>query len=361
MLGPPRVLPVAAVADDGEVDLAHEPVVLGVGVAAICSLWTNPPMNSPNSIPASVGRRAITRDRRRIETCSIFARRAPTVQHAVPSDGDRRPLGPRPRPTGSGCRGSSSAMTGRMAWPCRAATGAMAPDRPGDAFAESPRGRRHEPVTVAAHPDDVADAAGALGPGSRWSAIPADDAWMRDIGPTFVVDDARRPARASTGGSTPGVASAAGSTRRGTHDDAMAAAVLAPRASTATARRSCSRAARSTPTGGHAARRPRSACSTPTATRRCRRAEVAAGSARTRARPRWSGSGSGSWTTRPTATSTTSPASSGPASWCSPGPTTATIRSTTVTRRAAPARGRGRRAGPVARGARPAPARPAAR
>ncbi len=46
-----------------------------------------------------------------------------------------------------------------------------------------------EPVRMAAHPDDVADAQARLGPAIEVLAIPSDDAWMRDIGPTFVLDD----------------------------------------------------------------------------------------------------------------------------------------------------------------------------
>ena len=46
-----------------------------------------------------------------------------------------------------------------------------------------------EPVTVAAHPDDVDGARELLDPRVAVLAIPSDDAWMRDIGPTFVVDD----------------------------------------------------------------------------------------------------------------------------------------------------------------------------
>lgn len=84
----------------------------------------------------------------------------------------------------------------------------------------------HEPVTVAAHPDDVADARSRLGAGVRVVAIPSDDAWMRDIGPTFVVDDA---------GTRRGVDwefNAWGGARGGLYaswaqDDAMAAAVCA--------------------------------------------------------------------------------------------------------------------------------------
>lgn len=48
---------------------------------------------------------------------------------------------------------------------------------------------RSEPVTVAAHPADVAGASALLGAAARVVSIPSDDAWMRDIGPTFVVDD----------------------------------------------------------------------------------------------------------------------------------------------------------------------------
>jgi agmatine deiminase len=41
---------------------------------------------------------------------------------------------------------------------------------------------------MAAHPDDVEGAAALLGAGITVVAIPSDDAWMRDIGPTVVVD-----------------------------------------------------------------------------------------------------------------------------------------------------------------------------
>jgi agmatine deiminase len=46
-----------------------------------------------------------------------------------------------------------------------------------------------EPVRVAAHPDDVPGAARMLGPAIELVGVPSDDAWMRDIGPTCVVDD----------------------------------------------------------------------------------------------------------------------------------------------------------------------------
>jgi agmatine deiminase len=44
-----------------------------------------------------------------------------------------------------------------------------------------------EPVTVAAPPGAVDDARARLGATARVVEIPSDDAWMRDIGPTFVV------------------------------------------------------------------------------------------------------------------------------------------------------------------------------
>ncbi|MGZ4713806.1 MAG: agmatine deiminase [Acidimicrobiia bacterium] len=83
-----------------------------------------------------------------------------------------------------------------------------------------------EPVTVAAHPDDRADAAARLGPDVRVVGIPSDDAWMRDIGPTFVVDDHGRRRGVdwefnAWGGERGGLY------RSWDQDDAMAAAVCA--------------------------------------------------------------------------------------------------------------------------------------
>lgn len=60
--------------------------------------------------------------------------------------------------------------------------------------------RRFEPVTVVADPAEAAGARAALGPGIDVVEQPLDDAWMRDIGPTFLVgggrggDGGRRPA-----------------------------------------------------------------------------------------------------------------------------------------------------------------------
>lgn len=51
--------------------------------------------------------------------------------------------------------------------------------------------RRFEPVTMVAGPDDVAGAREQLGPEIEVVGQPLDDAWMRDIGPTFVVEGGR--------------------------------------------------------------------------------------------------------------------------------------------------------------------------
>ena len=76
-----------------------------------------------------------------------------------------------------------------MAWPRRPDNWRDAAGPARAAFAAVARTvAAHEPVTVAAHPDDVDGARAALGPEVTVVALPADDAWMRDIGPTMVVD-----------------------------------------------------------------------------------------------------------------------------------------------------------------------------
>ncbi len=77
-----------------------------------------------------------------------------------------------------------------MAWPRRPDNwrGGAEPAR--RAFAAAAEAiAASEPVTMAAHPADVDAARAQLGTGVRVVPIPSDDAWMRDIGPTFVVDD----------------------------------------------------------------------------------------------------------------------------------------------------------------------------
>ncbi|MFI1869315.1 MULTISPECIES: agmatine deiminase family protein [Streptomyces] len=51
--------------------------------------------------------------------------------------------------------------------------------------------RRFEPVTMLVGPGDAAEARTVLGPGIDIEECELDDAWMRDIGPTFVSDGAR--------------------------------------------------------------------------------------------------------------------------------------------------------------------------
>ena len=112
-----------------------------------------------------------------------------------------------------------------MAWPRRPDNwrDGAAPAR--DAFAAVAIAiARSEPVTVAAHPDDADDARARLGAGITVVPIASDDAWMRDIGPTFVVD------ATGTRRGVDWVFNAWGGTRGGLYatwnrDDAMAAAV----------------------------------------------------------------------------------------------------------------------------------------
>lgn len=76
-----------------------------------------------------------------------------------------------------------------MAWPCRAALWGDGLDAARAAYADVARAvRRFEPVTMIARPED-ADAARALcGADISIENFPIDDSWMRDIGPTFLVD-----------------------------------------------------------------------------------------------------------------------------------------------------------------------------
>jgi agmatine deiminase len=55
---------------------------------------------------------------------------------------------------------------------------------------------RYEPLTMVAEPDQVANAQSRCGPSVRVLPLPMDDSWLRDSGPTFVVD--RSGKRAAT-------------------------------------------------------------------------------------------------------------------------------------------------------------------
>ena len=80
-----------------------------------------------------------------------------------------------------------------MAWPVRPDTWRDGARPAQAAFAAVARAiAQSEPVTVAAPPGHVESASAQLGPEIKVVEIPSDDAWMRDIGPTFVVDGHRR-------------------------------------------------------------------------------------------------------------------------------------------------------------------------
>lgn len=76
-----------------------------------------------------------------------------------------------------------------MAWPCRKELWRSHRGDARAAFARVARAiRQFEPVTVLARPQDAVVAAQALGPGIEVISVPLDDSWMRDIGPTFVMN-----------------------------------------------------------------------------------------------------------------------------------------------------------------------------
>ncbi len=80
-----------------------------------------------------------------------------------------------------------------MAWPERPDTWREGARPARVAFAEVARAiAASEPVMVTASPAGVASASAALPRACRVVELATDDAWMRDIGPTFVVDDAGR-------------------------------------------------------------------------------------------------------------------------------------------------------------------------
>jgi agmatine deiminase len=55
----------------------------------------------------------------------------------------------------------------------------------------------HEPLTMIADPADAADARRRCGPSIKVVSMPIDDSWLRDSGPTFVVNRAGRRAAAA--------------------------------------------------------------------------------------------------------------------------------------------------------------------
>ncbi|MBB3065031.1 agmatine deiminase [Limibacillus halophilus] len=76
-----------------------------------------------------------------------------------------------------------------MAWPCREELWGDGLEAARDAYAEVARAiAAFEPVTMIANPRDVAEVSLQLGPGIATFSQEHDDSWMRDNGPTFLVD-----------------------------------------------------------------------------------------------------------------------------------------------------------------------------
>ncbi|MBL8669323.1 MAG: agmatine deiminase family protein, partial [Alphaproteobacteria bacterium] len=76
-----------------------------------------------------------------------------------------------------------------MAWPRRAALWGDRLDEACDAFAEVARAIvAFEPVTMVTTPDLVAEVSVRCGQGVATLALAHDDSWMRDTGPTFIVN-----------------------------------------------------------------------------------------------------------------------------------------------------------------------------
>jgi agmatine deiminase len=84
-----------------------------------------------------------------------------------------------------------------VAWPCRTEIypGPLM-DEARDAHAHVAHAiARFEPVWVVARPQDAEGAADRCGPGVEVVALPLDDSWFRDTGPTYVTGGGRRVAR----------------------------------------------------------------------------------------------------------------------------------------------------------------------
>jgi agmatine deiminase len=111
-----------------------------------------------------------------------------------------------------------------MAWPCRRELWDEGLDAARTAYADVARAiARFEPVTMIAREADTADAAARCGGTVDILAMPLDDSWMRDVGPTFLRND---------GGAVAGVAwrfNAWGGKYRGYAADAAVAGRLLDR------------------------------------------------------------------------------------------------------------------------------------
>lgn len=77
-----------------------------------------------------------------------------------------------------------------MAWPCRREVWGNRLQATKQNFADVAHAiRRFEPVTMVVNPADMIEACTMLGSDIELLALEIDDSWMRDIGPTFVIND----------------------------------------------------------------------------------------------------------------------------------------------------------------------------
>jgi agmatine deiminase len=82
-----------------------------------------------------------------------------------------------------------------MAWPCREQLWGEGLDAARDAYAEVAKAiAEFEPVTMIANPENVAEASLRCGSGVACVPMAHDDSWMRDTGPTFLIDGEGRVA-----------------------------------------------------------------------------------------------------------------------------------------------------------------------
>lgn len=76
-----------------------------------------------------------------------------------------------------------------MAWPCRPETFLDGLDAARAAYGEIAQAiAQFEPVTMVCSPEDVAEVSLACGPGIEVMPLPISDSWIRDTGPTFLLD-----------------------------------------------------------------------------------------------------------------------------------------------------------------------------
>jgi agmatine deiminase len=76
-----------------------------------------------------------------------------------------------------------------MAWPCREEFWGERLDSAREAYAEVARAiAEFEPVTMIANPENVAEVSLRCGPGIACLPMAHDDSWLRDNGPSFVID-----------------------------------------------------------------------------------------------------------------------------------------------------------------------------